>query len=500
MPINDNTFARSSILMLLIGAAILVGIVLSSFYQARMVEEYFTRVVVLRDARSAAADMYGLIQAAETGQRGYLLTQDEKFLEPYQEALTDLEERMEGLEASLEKEATYSSLLPRIRHLVEEKLGELKRALDMAKAGDVSGAIAIVETDYGRQVMEELGGLLVNLIQSLEMRLSANVDELSFYSRTMQWFSIGGGIVIVAVVAGTIVIVLQHVRELSRARSAVEELNADLEERVEERTEDLMQANREIQRYAYIVSHDLRAPLVNIMGFTSELEATLAAVRAYVLADDGKDLTEDQIRDARLAVEEDLPEAIGFIRSSTKKMDALINAILKISRDGRRELRPEKIDLAEMLENTAASIYHQVDEAGGEIKIAVGGARGLISDRFSLEQVFGNLFDNAVKYRHPDRPLHLKVRAMPAGRNAVRIEVEDNGRGIAPADHERVFELFRRSGVQDQQGEGIGLAHVRSLARNLGGEITVTSTLGGGSTFIIRLPMDLSHYVRSNGP
>src|SRR5690606_14058364 len=210
-----------------------------------------TRVVVLRDARSAAADMYGLIQAAETGQRGYLLTQDEKFLEPYQEALTDLEERMEGLEASLEKEATYSSLLPRIRHLVEDKLGELKRAIEMAKAGDVSGAIAIVETDYGRQVMEELGGLLVNLIQSLEMRLSANVDELSFYSRTMQWFSIGGGIVIVAVVAGTIVIVLQHVRELSRARSAVEELNADLEERVEERTEDLMQANREIQRYAY---------------------------------------------------------------------------------------------------------------------------------------------------------------------------------------------------------------------------------------------------------
>ncbi|MNL85940.1 Sensor protein SrrB [compost metagenome] len=76
----------------------------------------------------------------------------------------------------------------------------------------------------------------------------------------------------------------------------------------------------------------------------------------------------------------------------------------------------------------------------------------------------------------------------------------DNGRGIAPEDHERVFELFRRAGVQDKPGEGIGLAHVRSLVRNLGGEITVTSTLGGGSTFVIRLPMDLSQYVRSSGP
>jgi signal transduction histidine kinase len=180
-------------------------------------------------------------------------------------------------------------------------------------------------------------------------------------------------------------------------------------------------------------------------------------------------------------------------------MDALINAILKISRDGRRELRPEKVDLSELLENTAASIYHQVNDAGGEVKISVGASRGLVTDRFSMEQIFGNLFDNAVKYKHPDRPLNLAVQAFPVGRGAIRLEVADNGRGIAPEDHERVFELFRRSGVQDQQGEGIGLAHVRSLVRNLGGEITVRSTLGGGTTFVIRLPMNLSQYVRSNG-
>ena len=95
--------------------------------------------------------------------------------------------------------------------------------------------------------------------------------------------------------------------------------------------------------------------------------------------------------------------------------------------------------------------------------------------------------------------MNLSVRSYSAGRNMLRLEVADNGRGIAPEDHERVFELFRRSGLQDNPGEGIGLAHVRSLVRNLGGEITVTSTLGGGSTFIIRLPTDLSQYVRSHG-
>lgn len=498
MPLNTNTFARSSIFMLLIGAAILVGIVLSSLFQARMTQSYFETVVRLRNARAASSDMLVLLQAAETGQRGYLLTQNRDFLEPYERSLAELPARMERLKSALEAETTFSDSISRVESLVTEKLDELKRTVAMVERGDVAGALQVVRVEYGRQVMVEAQDLLQGLITSFEGRLDEGVEELSASAERMQWIAIGGGIVIIAVVGGAILIVAQHVRELSRARTAVEELNASLEERVEERTEDLMQANREIQRYAYIVSHDLRAPLVNIMGFTSELDATLAAVKTYVLAEGGT-LTEEEIRDARLAVEEDLPEAISFIRSSTKKMDALINAILKISRDGRRELKPEPVDLAELLENTAAAIYHQVDEAGGEIRIAVGGARGMVSDRFSLEQIFGNLFDNAVKYRHPDRPLHLAVRAMPAKRNGVRIEVEDNGRGIAPEDHERVFELFRRSGVQDKAGEGIGLAHVRSLVRNLGGEITVTSTLGGGSTFIIRLPTDLSQYVRSSG-
>ena len=498
MPHKTNTFARSSILMLLIGAAILVGIVLSSLFQARMTQSYFTTVVELRNARAASADMLVLLQAAETGQRGFLLTQNENFLEPYQRSMDELGIRMERLKATLDAEDSVVDSVSRIEYLITEKLTELRETVAMAQAGDVAGAVAVVRAEYGRQVMEEAQDLLRSLIAALDLRLNEGVEELSSSAVSMQWFAIGGGIVIIAVVGGAILIVMQHVRALSRAQSAVEELNASLEERVEERTEDLMQANREIQRYAYIVSHDLRAPLVNIMGFTSELDTTLSTVRTYILSD-GDRLTEDEIREARVAVEEDLPEAIGFIRSSTKKMDGLINAILKISRDGRRELKPEPIDLSELLENTAASIYHQVDEAGGEIRIAVGGAKGLISDRFSLEQIFGNLFDNAVKYRHPDRPLHLAVRAMPAKRNGVRIEVEENGRGVAPEDHERIFELFRRSGVQDKTGEGIGLAHVRSLVRNLGGEITVTSTLGGGSTFIIRLPGDLSQYVRSNG-
>jgi signal transduction histidine kinase len=97
----------------------------------------------------------------------------------------------------------------------------------------------------------------------------------------------------------------------------------------------------------------------------------------------------------------------------------------------------------------------------------------------------------------PGRPLMLNIDAYPDGPGRIRVDVKDNGRGIAPQDLERVFELFRRAGEQDQRGEGIGLAHVRSLIRNLGGDVTVESELGQGSTFVLTLPSDLTKIVRS---
>jgi signal transduction histidine kinase len=111
----------------------------------------------------------------------------------------------------------------------------------------------------------------------------------------------------------------------------------------------------------------------------------------------------------------------------------------------------------------------------------------MVADRLSLEQIFGNLFDNAVKYRRNDRPLAIRVR-IAEERARVSVSVEDNGRGIAEQDRERVFDLFRRAGAQDQPGEGIGLAHVRSMVRNLGGDVLMESQLGRGTTFRVILP------------
>ncbi|MGA8078914.1 MAG: HAMP domain-containing sensor histidine kinase, partial [Xanthobacteraceae bacterium] len=305
----------------------------------------------------------------------------------------------------------------------------------------------------------------------------------------LKWVTIGGAIAIILVVGGCVWAVIVYTRQLIAAQQEVQTLNAGLEQRVRERTADLGRANEEIQRFAYIVTHDLRAPLVNIMGFTSELDSCLTAIQTYVSeaaqADDNQTL-----KDARTAAIEDLPEAISFIRASTRKMDGLINAILKLSREGRRVLKPEPIRLDALLQTAAANVQHQVNEAGGTVEIDAK-VPALVSDRLALEQIFGNLLDNAVKYRSPVRPLRVEIRAREDRARRVLVEVHDNGRGIARQDHERVFDLFRRSGAQDQPGEGIGLAHVRTMVRNLGGDITLQSEIEQGTTMKLDLPHDL---------
>ncbi|QRM54117.1 CHASE3 domain-containing protein [Sinorhizobium sp. BG8] len=494
MPISNIAFVRSTLIMLFTGAIALIGIVAMSLWLSNSVQTYFTDLVQIRSARSAAADLLSALQDAETGQRGYVITGEEAYLRPYEDALAALAERQRDFQQQAAPFPQYERSIPQLNALIAEKAAELRETINMVASGNTAGAVQVVRSDRGRTTMDDIRNRLGAIIADADEQLRIRVDETTSASRALQWTTVIGAIVIVGVLGGAVAVILQHVRDLNAARREVESLNSGLELRVNERTEELIRANQEIQRFAYIVTHDLRAPLVNIMGFTSELEESLKSIQAYVLADE-KTPSEVDILDARRVATDDLPEAIGFIRSSTRKMDALINAILKISRDGRRELKIERVELKPLLDAAAASINHQVTEANGDVHIA-GDLPAIVTDRLSLEQVFGNLFDNAVKYQHPGRAPRISVRSRNEGRSGIVVEFSDNGRGIAAEDHERIFELFRRSGQQDMPGEGIGLAHVRSMVRNLGGDISVRSEVGVGTTFVIRLPQDLGKVVR----
>ena len=480
--------------LLVVGLVAIVAIVGTSLWLVERTQVYFEEVVEAREGRTATVEVRNAMQEIDAGQRGYLLTGQERHLENFFAARDAIIPYYDRLAEILVAYPQAAEPMQQVREAIEHKVDTANRSIELRRQGDTAEAIAIFATERDRDMLSEARDFLDTVIAAADARLTEGVEDQRETANLLRLITLIGGVIVIAVMGISVFTALNYTKDLVASREEVEALNADLEGRVSERTEELVRANEEIQRFAYIVTHDLRAPLVNIMGFTSELDETMQSIQKYVLAEDA--LEDHEIHEARQAASEDLPEAIGFIRSSTKKMDSLINAILKISRDGRRPLKPESIDLRDLLQASADAVNHQVAETEGEITIDVDLPR-IMSDRLSLDQIFGNLLDNAVKYRKKDRPLHvsLTARRLPGRRFA--IDVTDNGRGIAPKDHQRVFDLFRRSGAQDQPGEGIGLAHVRTLARGLGGDIRVESEEGHGSTFTVILPEDSQTAIRS---
>jgi PAS domain S-box-containing protein len=249
-------------------------------------------------------------------------------------------------------------------------------------------------------------------------------------------------------------------------------------------SDELQEINEELKSFAYIVSHDLRAPLVNIRGFSEELILGIKEIgpllEKYL---DGFDAEER--KKFSEVLKKDIPEALTFIGSSVNRMDNLISAFLKLSRVGRRKLNPEPISMNELVHSVLNSLAHQIESR--LIRVTTQELPDVVGDRMALEQIFGNLIDNAVKYLDPDRAGEIEISAEQRDSEPV-FHVRDNGRGMAQDDIPKAFEIFRRVGKQDVPGEGMGLAHVKTLVRMHGGRIWCESEPGVGTTFSFTLP------------
>ena len=489
MPISSRFFVRSTTALLLVGFLALLGIVGMTSWLGERAQGYFNEVIAARDARSAAVDLRNALQTAESSQRGFLYTGNEVYLASYGPAKTLAERQLATVNRLLASYDGVSASLQRLTTVINEKFAEMDLTIALKRDYRDAEALARIRTNRGKALMDEANVFFAGIISATDERLTTSVAEQRANATLLRLFSIISGIVIVIVIGIAAVTVVRYTRELRRARMEVSMLNAGLEQRVESRTADLERANAEIQRFVQIISHDLRAPLVSIVGFTGELQESLGSLR-WLVDRSGNGADDSELQEARTAVTELLPEAIGYIRASTDKMERLIGAVLKLAREGRRPLKVESIDLKEIVTGAAGAIQHQLSEADGKVDIEMDVAT-IQSDRFSIEMIVGNLLDNAVKYREQDRPLRIEVRTRAIADDRIEIEISDNGRGIAERDQARVFDLFKRSGTPDRPGDGIGLAYVLAVLHNLGGNISLTSELGRGTSFRLTMPRAL---------
>ncbi|MDT8406517.1 MAG: AAA family ATPase [Methylococcales bacterium] len=258
-------------------------------------------------------------------------------------------------------------------------------------------------------------------------------------------------------------IALQNTRlieSMKKSQQEVENLNKQLEERVSERTSALNRANEELEHFAYVVSHDLKAPLRAINQLSSWI------------AEDYSDAFDDEGR-----------EQMTLLQGRAKRMHEMIDGILQYSRVGRIKDPDETVDLNVLLQEIIRHIAppeHITIQQTDRLPTVKG-------EKLRLFQVFQNLLDNAIKYNDKDQGL-IEVSCC-ARDDFWECSIKDNGPGIAPGYQEKIFQLFQTLSPKDQSDStGIGLSLIEKIVTHWGGEIRLESTPGEGCKFMFTLP------------
>jgi signal transduction histidine kinase len=458
----------------LAAAALLVFVAGLSYWRLARNGEDRQRVV---HTYQVMGQLEGILQGmtdAETGERGYILTGDDSYLVPYQRGLSEVRESGAAVRKLTADNPIQQNSLDALAPVIAERLRELQERIQVRRgSGLVAGATAVREgagKGYMDQVRATIGEMKREEERLLKLR-SAELDASSRKTRTV--LVLGESLALLFLtIAG--LIVHTEMRRRSQAEEEVRKLNADLERKVAERTaelaeraKDLERSNMELQQFAYVASHDLQEPLRTIASFTQ------------LLAKRYGDKLDDKAR-----------EFIAFAVDGSKRMQTLINDLLSFSRVGTqgRPLVPVSTDA--VLDAVLKSIKRGIEES--RAIVTRDALPVVLADELQLSQLLQNLIGNAIKFRREGAPtVHVGAERTLTGWN---ISVRDNGIGVSPEYSDRIFVIFQRLHTKTQYpGTGIGLAICKKIAERHGGRIWLEPTPGGGSTFLFSIADGASH-------
>ena len=476
---------------------ILVGVL-----NQRSTRRYLEAVEVRGATRNMLIELKSLfsdLQDAETGQRGFLLTGDKRYLEPYVRAQEDIKQRLEELRILNQSNPDHHVDLETLTPLINQKLQELRETIEVRQRKGLDAALVIVKSDRGKSTMDQLRQLIADKTAettgAIQTRTEVGAENaararvtfwvggalsLALLLLTFNWFRVENQ----ASEAATARVqelndLLEHKVEqrtaaLLASNAALKEAKADLETKVSRRTQELTDANeklKEIDRlkseFLATMSHELRTPLNSIIGFTGILLQELAG-----------------------PINAEQRKQLGMVQTSGRHLLNLINDLLDLSRieSGKMEVVEEPFELEPMVDEVVQTLQPVATMKGITIEKDLQVPRVVCTDRKKLFQILLNLANNAVKFTDKGK---VKITG-EATNGTLSVSVTDTGIGIKPEKQGMLFEAFRQiegSAKRQYEGTGLGLYLCRKLLSLLGGDIWMESEFGKGSRFSFRVPI-----------
>lgn len=488
-------FAAAIVMLAAVGAAAYRGL---TQFESRVRSVERTQQIFI-----AAQDVLTLLKDGVIAQRGFLLTGEPRFLEPYDAALRSKDERLTGLRRLLAAEGEEQRMRgTELEALTSTAIDSIARSVELRRQGvDARAQEQVGLIDAGKRSLDRARSLVRDIRTTANTELLDRLHEAEVSGSTTRKLLLVTDTIAISVLLlafGLLrrqliergraefalqrandeleVRILERTRQLetaneelngriaalSSAQAEIAELNQVLERRVHDRTAELAQANQGLERFAYSVSHDLRTPLRAIVGFTRTLEKEYGAA----LDDEGRRL-------------------IGVVLHSGRRMDRLIEDLLTFSRLGRRTVAAERLDM-----NALASEALQEIESSSEaaVKVTMEVLPVVLADRALIGEVWSNLLSNAFKFAGHQPTPAIEIGGRREGGSCV-YWVRDNGVGFDMKYYDRLFGVFERlHDAEEFPGSGVGLAIVHSAVDKHRGRVWAEAVPGHGATFYFSLP------------
>lgn len=433
---------------------------------AERVNQLGDRIAARRDGVNELQSLQMALERAEAGERGYVITGDEAHLDSYEEGVADVPKRLAEVTAlAITGDEAERADLDALQGLIARKLADLRQVVELRRTQGFEAAAEAIRTGRGRELMEGIRQCLQDIIRTERGRLDASI---AIYHSQRRWIgpaAIGAlSLNLLLLTAGLLLLR----RYMARRRASEASLQHIVEE-LEAARGGAESANRAKSVFLANMSHELRTPLTSIIGFAEML-------------------AEDAAQDGQTHVTTDARH----ILSCARRLLVLVNDLLDISKIevGRVTRIDEDVSIDQLMRDIVRSATPVVERNHNTFIVQVDPDIGWARfDAGKVRQVIENLLSNAAKFTSDGQVRLIARRPKP---EELTVQVADTGIGIDAEQLKSLFQPFSKADTTITRrfgGTGLGLAISRSLARHLGGDVTVETTPGVGSTFTLHVPV-----------